>query len=253
MNVEELVARLEPWRKKHRRDAYLPRLGSAPSSSRFGGQPDMAPGEPWPSCASCKAPMLFVLQIDLARSPASHFGSGLLQLFYCATDAGDCETWAPFSGANLPRIVSGDLSRARPPAGLPVHREEMLLGWERVDDYPDPQEHEELGLEYHYDFKKSAVRIVCPELGIDEAHLDVAKYTAEAIASARQGEKLLGWPSWVQGVEYPSCPACGERMRFAFQVDSEKNVPLMFGDCGIGHITQCPSHPETLAFGWACS
>jgi hypothetical protein len=26
----------------------------------------------------------------------------------------------------------------------------------------------------------------------------------------------------------------------------------MFGDSGIGHITQCPEHKEVLAFGWAC-
>jgi hypothetical protein len=26
----------------------------------------------------------------------------------------------------------------------------------------------------------------------------------------------------------------------------------MFGDMGIGHITQCPEHLDVVAFGWAC-
>ena len=36
------------------------------------------------------------------------------------------------------------------------------------------------------------------------------------------------------------------------QLDSEDNVPHMFGDAGIGHILQCPDHPEQLSWGWAC-
>jgi hypothetical protein len=41
-------------------------------------------------------------------------------------------------------------------------------------------------------------------------------------------------------------------MRLVFQVDSEDNVPHMFGDAGIGHLTQCPDHKDVLGFGWAC-
>ena len=76
---------------------------------------------------------------------------------------------------------------------------------------------------------------------------------AEEIASSEPGDKLAGWPAWVQGVEYPNCPRCGRRMAHVFQVDSEDHVPFMFGDAGCGHITQCPEHKEVVAFGWACS
>ena len=78
---------------------------------------------------------------------------------------------------------------------------------------------------------------------------------AEALAEQdfpRSGEKLRGWPAWVQSVEYPSCPECGRRMELLLQIDSEQNLPYMFGDAGIGHITQCPEHRDQLAFGWAC-
>ena len=41
-------------------------------------------------------------------------------------------------------------------------------------------------------------------------------------------------------------------MDLVFQLDSEKNVPFMFGDAGVGHITQCPTHKDVVAFTWAC-
>jgi len=38
-----------------------------------------------------------------------------------------------------------------------------------------------------------------------------------------------------------------------FQLASENNLPYMFGDAGIGHLTQSPENKEELGFGWACS
>nr|WP_293105517.1 hypothetical protein [Okeania sp. SIO2F4] len=67
-----------------------------------------------------------------------------------------------------------------------------------------------------------------------------------------EGDKLAGWPLWIQGIEYPNCPICDERMRLVFQVDSEDNLPYMFADGGCGHITQCKEHKNIVAFGWAC-
>ena len=81
--------------------------------------------------------------------------------------------------------------------------------------------------------------------GIDELPV-------EQIAIAADRDKLGGWPFWVQGAEYPSCHVCGEQMEVLFQLDSEDHVPFMFGDAGIGHISMCRSHPEVVAFGWAC-
>ena len=69
----------------------------------------------------------------------------------------------------------------------------------------------------------------------------------------RTGDKLLVWPNWIQGIEYPECPTCSEPMKLVFQIDSEDNVPHMFGDVGCGHLCQCPNHPRILGFGWACT
>jgi uncharacterized protein YwqG len=41
-------------------------------------------------------------------------------------------------------------------------------------------------------------------------------------------------------------------MEYVFQIDSEDNLPLMWGDMGTAHVTRCPTHREVLALGWAC-
>lgn len=241
-----------PWRERHARRAWRPvcspfGLGAA----QFGGVPVLGDGEAWPTCGGCGQPMQFLVQLDLAALPAGApaRGAGLLQLFYCSTDDGGCETWAPFSGTHLARLLTGPTRAATPPV-KPFPRK-RIVGWEELVDHPSPEEHGQLGLSYRYDFGARRVHLSCPELGIDglEADMDAA----ELVASAQPGDKLGGWPAWVQGVEYPRCPECGARMELVLQLDSEDNLPHMFGDAGCGHVTQCPAHPHVLAFGWACS
>lgn len=132
--------------------------------------------------------------------------------------------------------------------GFPAKR---IVGWTRFIDLPKPQEHDELGLKYNYDFKAGTVRLECSELGlVFDGIRD--QMLAENIANSELGDKLGGWPAWIQNVEYPNCPRCRQRMVHVFQVDSEHNIPFMFGDAGCGHVTQCPQHREIVAFSWAC-
>ncbi|MFK7971974.1 MAG: DUF1963 domain-containing protein, partial [Bacteroidia bacterium] len=67
------------------------------------------------------------------------------------------------------------------------------------------------------------------------------------------GDKLFGWPYWVQSQEYPFDRKTESRMELLFQFDSEVNLPFMFGDAGIGHLTQSPDNKDELGFGWACT
>ncbi len=67
------------------------------------------------------------------------------------------------------------------------------------------------------------------------------------------GDKLGGWPMWVQDIEYPTCKECNRDMNtMVFQHDGQE-LDMMFGDCGVGHITMCGNHPENVGFCWACS
>ena len=110
---------------------------------------------------------------------------------------------------------------------IPARR---ITGWQPVDDYPD--------------------RTEWPDLGI-EADDDAADALVDLGYTPRQQDKLLGWPSWPQYVDYPSCRVCGRELWLVFQLESDQNLHYMFGDDGCGHITCCPDHPDELAFQWS--
>lgn len=115
-----------------------------------------------------------------------------------------------------------------------VFAEKVITGWTAVDDYPHYGEYEDLGIELELDEE------------VEELMME------RGIGLAREKDKLFGWPYWVQNVEYPSDRKTGKQMELLFQVDSEDNLPYMFGDLGVAHLTQSPDNEEELGFGWAC-
>ncbi len=176
-------------------------------------------------------------------------------MFYCRR--GECQGaggWEPFvddlsrvrvvhpKGAGLNSSIPGQ------DGSFPAKR---ITGWNRITDLPNPSEHGELGLTYIYDTKYRHIKHECGEFGLVFEEI-LAGNLAEIIANSELGDKLAGWPAWIQNVEYPSCPRCGQRMVHVFQIDSGDGVPFMFGDAGCGHITQCPEHKDVVAFGWSC-
>lgn len=258
MRRDDIVTKLGPWLAKQQRHAWKPivRGGEGPAAgSKFGGTPWTEPNAPWPACGCCKKPLPLFLQICLDELPAElghRYGSGLLQLFYCTRD--DCQGmggWDPFEdNLSRVRVISPSGAGLSTPL-LPPHElmpAKQIIGWTAFADLPAPPEHDELGLNYTYDFDAGTLRIECPEIGFAVTN-PMNDCPAEKIAVSEHGDKLAGWPAWVQGVEYPTCPRCGNRMIHVFQVDSEDNIPFMFGDVGRGHITQCPEHKEVVAFG----
>ena len=200
--------------------------------------------------------MRFFLQLALAELPeaASYpLRDGILQMFYCSGDDGNCETWTPFTGTHDIRIVPVGDELADSPGSVEVFPRGFIVDWTETSDAPHPEEHQALGLTYDYDFENDVVDVRCaePPIALEKASLDLD--VAEAISSPLSGDKLGGWPDWVQSTEYPNCPECRTQMQLLLQVDSEDNLPYMFGDAGCAHLTYCPNHPEVLAFGWACS
>ena len=224
-----------PYEKK----SWLPITveGDGPlTASKFSGRPWFAAGEDWPKCANCGEPMQFFLQINLGDLPKlirDEFGSGLLQFFYCINQEPHCETeceaFFPFAESELLRLVQPRGEEQADPSGadapFPARR---ITDWQEVNDLPHPEE-------------------VIVELSDEEWE------AFDEAGMPRPGDKLSGWPAWVQGVEYPDCPKCNKQMRLVLQLDSRGNLPFDFGDAGTGHITQCEEHKDVLAFGWACS
>jgi uncharacterized protein YwqG len=253
-----MLVALQPWINKQIRTAWHPQVrldDPAPSISSFSGIPLLQQGEDWPTCKCCDAPTELILQLDLASLPINRHGHGILQLFYCVT--GDlCDRgWEPFANhTSQCRVIQTQECRA---ASTNLNRfpAKTIEGWAAFADQPDSAEHERLGIKIDYHFRDvpfQPMELWCPELDL---HFVGAEFinSLEVSVNATDGDKLGGWPSWVQGVEYPRCPECGSEMQLVFQIDSEDNVPYMFGDCGIGHITQCPRHHQVVAFGWSCS
>lgn len=200
---------------------------SEPTESCIGGEPGLLEGESWPACGACQGPMTFFLQVNLGQAP-SNLGSGLLQFFHCIAE--DCDDrWAGGTNVRLIRIVDPtkvtQLSVTNPSFQFPALR---ITGWNGLQDLPNWEELSDLGVETS----------------------DAERKLLEDVP--RTGEKLGGWPYWIQGVDYQKCSKCGQTMNFLFQVDSEVNIPYMWGDIGCGHIFQCPDHPGDLTFAWNC-
>jgi uncharacterized protein YwqG len=240
IDLRALEERLRPFV----RTAWLPEVvdgDGPPTASKFAGGPVLAPNEQWPPCGNCGRPMQLFVQLnaaDLPTTEAARLLGGFLQLFYCTSEdpvcESECEAFFPHSRSTLVRLQSPGSVRsdhqAMPLPGMfPPRR---IVGWTAVADVPGGEELADLG----------------SELSDEESEaLDLAGRVPHA------GEKLGGWPWWVQGVEYPNCRRCGATMELLFQIDSEHNLPYMFGDAGVGHITQCTTHRDEVAFGWACS
>ena len=258
MTPEDVTAMFEPWRVKHLKPAWIPMVSEVnkiEGRSFFGGTPTHSTIADWPACKECQQPMQFFLQLDFASLPegySSPIQSGLLQFFYCSTDDGMCETWAHYTGTHDIRVVEGEGAAITRPAGLAPLRQSFVTGWDQIQDAPHPEDQEQLGLTYQYDFQKGVVSVRSDDPPIELKEAPFSLNVAEAIGEPAAGDKLGGWPFWVQTAEYPDCQECGAQMALLLQIDSDNNVDHMFGDVGCGHITQCPQHPHSLAFGWAC-
>lgn len=217
-----------------RRTTWIPQVADgegAPRGCRIGGRPFLPRGEAWPACGVCREPLHLVVQLNSSELPgeiAERTGSGLFQMLYCLSE---CEVqadgWAPYSAVHCARRLDPNVD-GEPGAGGRALAPRAITGWTAVDDLP------------HWE-----------ELPAPLAEELEAAY--EACARPLVGDKLAGWPAWVQGVEYPACRICNRPMTMLFQIDSQDNLDWMWGDVGCAHLSQCAEHRDQLAFGWACA
>lgn len=237
MSIEQLRPEIHRLVRRAWRPLVAHEDGAA-SDSKLAGTAMLARGEAWPACHNCEKPLELFVQLDLTTLPAElagELGSGFLQLFYCVNNEplceADCEAFSPWSESVVARRL--DAADAVPAPSRPASNTfpaQRIRGWEPVDDLPNWEEMQALG--------------IALERGEETA--------LEQLALPLSGDKLGGWPCWVQGIEYPACPKCQAAMRLVFQIDSNDHLPYMFGDVGCGHLTQCATHKDVLAFGWAC-
>ena len=254
----DVLDALRPWVQANLRPSWKPHTAAAesgPSGSRFGGAPYLPEDGVRPGCGHCNTPLRLVLQLDLATLPegtGASMGDGLLQVFSCGNDCAGSDDFSAFSSARPVRIVrvaaGGAVSTITAAGELSA---KAITGWKRFDDEPSPPEQESLGLDFVYDFTVNQVHVVCPSLGLDSPPFPLEAIAGEDVSTAAEGDKLLGWPHWVQGVEYPDCSRCAKPMRYLFQFASNDNVPLSWGDSGTAYVSQCVDHLDVLTLAWA--
>ncbi|GIQ87607.1 protein of unknown function DUF1963, partial [Kipferlia bialata] len=188
---------------------------------------------------------------------------GLIQVYMCYNNEGECESWEAFSGAHCVRFVEEDeMEEART-------REDVthLYTLPTVNEDGEEVEHAEPFREcpisrvvrFTQDYPKSeelSQALDChPELGEEEREA-IHEHAWERRQSPSSGLYIGGWFNWCQGIEYPDCPECGQTMNGTVlnieSLDSEGQIGLMFGDCGTAEICQCPTHERQMTMVWAC-
>ncbi len=240
---------LEATVKPHQRFAFVPVTSAKTSTrtaSKFSGVPALLENEEWPCCKTCSEPMQLFLQLNSDDLPAEAnkiFGEGILQVFYCCNSENgdeegtgicevDCDAYFGFGESTLVRIIKKGATISMNEISSPVKNEypvKVISSWVKKEDFPGWEELENLGCE----LTDEQMDLYIDEYGLDE-------------------DKYLGWPNWVQNIEYPECPKCHEPMGYVFQIVSNDNLPNGFGDSGTAHITQCKTCSDVLTIAWAC-
>ncbi|MCK5243343.1 DUF1963 domain-containing protein [bacterium] len=285
--IKSLTLKLEPFKRK----CWIPVVDNSDGSlvsSKFSGKPFLRQDEAWPLCGICHNPMLLALQLNICELPEKiktrMGGQGLLQLFYCTDSCGTEDGWEAFSKNQRLRIIMPD--KGKNEVIIPNIYEytdyppKVVKGWKELDDYPHSEELSALGVFFSEEEERIACLSSCNpeelEAGTEASkkRLENIKQdiqepgiiindlkTLQFLTSPKRGDKLWGWPSWSQGIEYSLCPICNKRMSFIFQLNSsgsyltdiwsDSNLPNLFAD-GNGHILQCEDHRDQIAFPWAC-
>lgn len=254
------------------RSAWQPIVAEGDGSllaSKFSGRPWLAQHESWLNCPCCNQPMQLFVQLNLNELPEpvrQEYGSGLLQMFHCVDANCDGQqefTTAPVFYGRAPYLTQNVLIRLVEPTGegamppLPMINGEpyendfpakTITGWLEIEDYPDIDDL--MALVNGWDAVQNGSD-AWDELVEQLGFADLDDYECHCPGPV-EGDKLAGYPYWVQGMEYPGCPICHAPMRHVFQLGSDNNLPYMFGDMGTAHVLQCKTHKDQFAFVWSC-
>ena len=274
--LRELKERLGP----HRRTAWAPVMGSPGQPGefgQFGGVPRLGVGEAWPRCGCCDTDMTLVLELHLEKAPEAFQkrvgGEGWFQFFYCHSPSCSVEAaWEAFQSNSLARVLLEPVERAGPPPRV-EYGAVPIVGWTPLPEGPGWEDRSGLGLDR--DFLNSDLVSTFSEMAEtwtegDSYYDAVFDYFGLSDTTAPEsfsylktlpGDKLLGWPAWSQGVEYPHCPECQEQMEMLVQINNDGHgvgapgygsaLGQVFAGDGNGHVSHCPRHGH-MTFAWAC-
>ena len=250
MVLEEKLNHAKQQLQAHARTAFIPNTQASiklfNTASKFGGFPYLRDAKDWPICPDCKRHMNLMLQLNLEETPIKYADNkGLLQVFYCTQDYvngklncdSSASNYEPFSVGTFLRKINIEGASASIDLGEDatyMFDENVIESWIETEDIPHPAQYDEIGLNNLFD-----------------ENIEKLLYEEEdGIALA--GDKLGGWPHFIQSNEAIIDPEDGKEYVHLMQIDSEDNLNYMFGDSGIAFIGYHPDEPEKLAMFWQC-
>lgn len=192
--------------------------------SHFGGQPYFESGAQWPQSESGR-PMEFIFQIFNNGSLALPPSIKLIQFFYdldAFPDETDDEGWVVKIYKSLD--TAAQIKIAQSYADIPVKYCEVhfspinsLPDWEGIDVYaPEITE-------------------LAETINDDEPWEPYDAIVRKLTGSSDYCSQLGGYPNWVQGESTPENEK-GANVKLLFQIDSEENAGLMWGDVGLVYV-----------------
>lgn len=221
--------------KAYERKAYRPRVKKSAKkakdlwASHYGGQ---ARCLDWPACGACNTSMPSILQLNLATLPpdfSTAFAQllGVAQLFYCtqcqpyfSKPVSSSESMEKNRGVYLQLLSETEMAQANAPSSsspedLSAFPEVLISGWSAPkSDFP--------WREYE----------IWEQIQLDaEEEEQAAQYNLT-------GDKLGGWPHWLQDSQTP-LDRQGQAMLPLFQLDggsAPRHLNYTWGDSGVASL-----------------
>jgi uncharacterized protein YwqG len=251
-------ARLRALAEPMMRKAYVARLTSNTparvAGSRFGGTPYAEAGDEWSMCRKCGKPEYFICQLDLRTCvnldpPMDQLG--LYVFFYC---------WScyPFE-SKAPGWTLRNYPDAAEAKAIPLHMPADQQSWLNKFFSKERKLTRERSVEFRMIdslpdfelFEKTAGKAAIAELEQDGEITD--EYFQLTETAEQYSTQVGGHPSWVQSDPQYKCWECGADLQLLFQIASEEQADIMFGDAGVAYFLYCPQHPHVIMFESQCT
>lgn len=204
--------------------------------SHFGGQPYFEAGEAWPVSGN-GTPMSFIFQVFNTGNINLPDEVGLIQFYY------DFEVY-PWDTEDdgwlvkmYPAVNKNKMISVERPLGLDTPKYcdiefvaiKSLPDWDGISVYSDP-----------------ASKLSCI-LNDDEPWGAYKEVASKHVGDQDLRSQIGGYPIWLQGENTPK-NSKGDYMKLLFQVDSESNADIMWGDGGLVYVFYNPDDIKITGF-----
>jgi len=192
--------------------------------SHFGGQPYFEKGESWPKTRSGEY-LDFIFQIFNGPELELPESIRLIQFFYNWDEfpwSTDDDGWLVkiYKTADEDKVILIDQPielESSHYCEIVFQPTQSLPDWEGIDVYSDP-----------------ASKLSCI-LNEDEPWGSYDQMVKKIIGGQDYQSQLGGYPNWIQGESTPQ-DGKGNPMKLLFQIDSESNAGIMWGDVGMVYV-----------------